>query len=262
MNGPRKSEAAGIARSPAAERDDRLAVEREQHGRQLGRRIGVGDAPAERAAAARGRVADVPQGLAQQRRALRHAAPSAAHPPGASWRRAAARRSRRCPRARRCGPTSTSADGRARRRLSIGTRLCPPASTAPRRRAPRASRPPPRRSRRRGRRRERASRRRESTGTGRRRLGSDRLGAGGDASARESGLQSTWISWAVVGCGAAVLWSCRRDRAHAARGAAPAPAARRRARRRSGSRASPSRAAPTTPPPKRAASPTRSRSRA
>ena len=52
--------------------DDRLAVQRQQHRGQLGRRIRMRDAAAHGAAAARGRMADVAQRFGQQRRARRH----------------------------------------------------------------------------------------------------------------------------------------------------------------------------------------------
>ena len=48
--------------------DDRLAVEREQRGGQLGRRVREGDAADDGAAAAHGRVRDVPARLGEQRR--------------------------------------------------------------------------------------------------------------------------------------------------------------------------------------------------
>ena len=69
LNGPVKNSAAGIARAPPGPDDAELGVEREHDRGQLGGRVGVGEAAADRAAVADRRVADEPARLGHQRRA-------------------------------------------------------------------------------------------------------------------------------------------------------------------------------------------------
>ena len=121
-------------KSPAADRaarpstDHREArIERGQHRRQVGRRIGVRDVAADRAAIAHRGIADMSGRLGQRRHSLAHQrdeassacvvrAPIRSEPPTTAMPFSSAMR-----------PMSTSADGAVRRSLSSGIRLWPPA---------------------------------------------------------------------------------------------------------------------------------------
>ena len=118
--------------SPRARAQVKARVERGERHRQLGGRIGVRHRPADRPAAAHLRMADQPHGLARAAASARRRAASARASPGGSARPRAARPSRRRAgsRARSMPLMSTSRSGRASRKFSSGTRLCPPASTA------------------------------------------------------------------------------------------------------------------------------------
>ena len=102
-NRPLKKSCALMVRLPFGPVDVDFAVERQQAGRQFGRRIGEGDRAAERAAVADGGVADMRHGARDQRRVfgdqlgafgLRHGAPARRFRP--------CRFCARCRRARRC----------------------------------------------------------------------------------------------------------------------------------------------------------------
>ena len=126
---PWKNSAAGTVRSPSGPAIDELRAEREDHGREVGRRVAVGERAADRAAMAHLRIADQAGGVRDDRAVLldqrvvrialyRVSAPIASHSPASRTYESSSRR-----------PMSTSSDGRAKRSLSSGISEWPPASS-------------------------------------------------------------------------------------------------------------------------------------